>query len=200
MDVSSSDKKSNRLPMIGLFAVFIVPLIIAVVIYVYRDQMPIPGAKTEGELIRPARPVITFVEHGSPLEQLGTKAYKGKWTLTLYVQGKCDLSCEAALFMLRQVRIATGKNIGRVRRLALVQGTEIDAHTQRLLDRYPRMGVARIDQLDFDNSGQEPLQLIPGEVYIVDPLGNFMMRYDNTLTAKGLLKDLKKLLKVSQVG
>ncbi|HEV2700541.1 MAG TPA: hypothetical protein VGV09_02840, partial [Steroidobacteraceae bacterium] len=37
-------------------------------------------------------------------------------------------------------------------------------------------------------------------LYIVDPLGNLMMRYDVRLPPEGLLEDLKRLLRLSQIG
>ncbi len=37
-------------------------------------------------------------------------------------------------------------------------------------------------------------------LYIVDPLGNLMMRYDARLPPKGLLEDLKRLLQLSHIG
>ena len=36
--------------------------------------------------------------------------------------------------------------------------------------------------------------------YLVDPLGNLMMRYDTNADFKGILKDLERLLKYSWVG
>jgi hypothetical protein len=37
-------------------------------------------------------------------------------------------------------------------------------------------------------------------LFIVDPLGNLMMRHDASHTSKDLLSDLKKLLKLSHIG
>ena len=37
-------------------------------------------------------------------------------------------------------------------------------------------------------------------LFIVDPLGNLMMRHDASHTTKDLLSDLKKLLKLSHIG
>ena len=37
-------------------------------------------------------------------------------------------------------------------------------------------------------------------LFIIDPLGNLVMRYDARENPKGLLDDLKKLLKLSHIG
>jgi len=39
-----------------------------------------------------------------------------------------------------------------------------------------------------------------GSVFIVDPDGNLMMRYDAAADPKGLREDLKKLLELSHIG
>ena len=45
-----------------------------------------------------------------------------------------------------------------------------------------------------------PLQDRANWLFIVDPLGNLVMRYDARDNPKGLLEDLKKLLKLSHIG
>ncbi len=55
--------------------------------------------------------------------------------------------------------------------------------------RKPRSLVAAFPAADRERS-----------LYIVDPLGNLVMRYDTRDTPKGLLDDLKKLLKLSHIG
>jgi hypothetical protein len=47
---------------------------------------------------------------------------------------------------------------------------------------------------------QFPLTGAAQTLYIVDPLGNLMMRYDARQPPKGLLEDLKKLLQLSHIG
>ena len=48
------------------------------------------------------------------------------------------------------------------------------------------------------------LRLLPeprgGTIFIVDPLGNLMMRYDVRQDPKGLREDLKNLLELSHIG
>jgi hypothetical protein len=45
----------------------------------------------------------------------------------------------------------------------------------------------------------EPLEEA-GRIFIVDPLGNLMMSYSRAIEPKGLLQDMKKLLKLSHIG
>ena len=69
------------------------------------------------------------------------------------------------------------------------------------------MSIEGIEVLDV---GSEPgrselLAVIPAtdrehSLYVIDPLGNVVMRYDTRESPRGLLTDLKKLLKLSHIG
>jgi cytochrome oxidase Cu insertion factor (SCO1/SenC/PrrC family) len=54
--------------------------------------------------------------------------------------------------------------------------------------------------LELESQPGSNKQLIPGTIYLLDPNGNMMMRYDEKATSKGMLKDIKKLLKISNIG
>jgi hypothetical protein len=86
-----------------------------------------------------------------------------------------------------------------------------------VLSKWPppavRVELARIDpELVVATASAESLarireELAPGageaardSVYLVDPLGNLMMRYPEGADGKRMLKDLRRLLKVSQIG
>ena len=49
-------------------------------------------------------------------------------------------------------------------------------------------------------NGDDPTLQGPGRVYIVDPIGNIMMSYEAEADASGMRKDLKRLLRISQLG
>jgi cytochrome oxidase Cu insertion factor (SCO1/SenC/PrrC family) len=185
---------------LALLLVFGVPLLVATVVYFFHGSLPMPRSKTHGILINPARPLERFSAQTSAGKPLSLDDILGKWTLVYVAGNKCDLYCEASLFKTRQARLALGEDIGRVQRLYLV----IDRHTLNnlpsVLSEHPRMTVAAIDKT-VQPAVMEVLGKAPvGQVYIIDPLGNVMMRYPPTATSKGMLKDLKHLLRVSQIG
>ena len=47
---------------------------------------------------------------------------------------------------------------------------------------------------------KEDKQLLKSKIYLVDPLGNGFMYYSATVNPLDILKDLKQVLKVSQIG
>jgi cytochrome oxidase Cu insertion factor (SCO1/SenC/PrrC family) len=109
------------------------------------------------------------------------------WWIWLVQPGTdCDAACEQALHMLRQLHILLNRDAGRVKR-ALVTPARIEPG--ELDDLYP--------DLEFLSGPVDRLQ--PG-IYLVDPLGNLVLRYPLEAAGKPVLEDLKKLLKVSQIG
>jgi len=101
-----------------------------------------------------------------------------------------------ALVYARQSRLALNNDMTRVQRVLLATGNCCD---REYLER-EQPGL-----VTFDASGaQTLLAQFPGDhahsLYIVDPLGNLMMRHDANSIKKDLLTDLKKLLKLSHIG
>jgi hypothetical protein len=98
----------------------------------------------------------------------------------------CSAECQGAVHQLRQLHILLGRDASRVKRsLVELSATPVDAS----LSQYPEL--ARF-------SGDAPA-LRPG-VYVVDPLGNLVLRYEYGDAGKPVLQDLRQLLKVSQIG
>ena len=95
--------------------------------------------------------------------------------------------------------------MNRVQRLFLVRGDEIPASLNRVLSDYPDMDVVNLPAEQADHL-TSLLRMHQDEgyeedrVYLVDPLGYLMMYYQPDADPKGMLMDLKKLLKYSQIG
>ena len=190
---------ARRLKLLGIVAAFAFPLLLATFAYVARDHLPLPGPKSYGSIISPARPLSHFSLPTADGATLNVDDLHGHWTL-LYVGGACDLLCEANLFKMRQVRLALGKDTDRVQRLYLLTDAAALPSMQSLLSEHPGLRVALADagqvRRILDLRPDEPLNTI----YLLDPLANLMMRYEPHATAKGLLKDLGKLLRISSIG
>ena len=187
--------KDSKFSGFLLIAAFVVPLLIAIVMYSLRGYLPTMKPVSHGELIHPAQPIeaieVNFIAGGSSdLEFL-----KGKWTYFFYAPGQCGLECEAALFKLRQTKIATGRETNRVQSAIIID--HISASSEAL-SRYKSIKAATLPKIKFENTSE--LNLEPGVIYLIDPNGNMMMKYDDQATSKGLLKDIKKLLKISNIG
>lgn len=193
-------KKSNRIVLVFLFVVFALPAAVATMMYVTGWRPSSTG--NHGELIQPAR----FIEDRA-MQSIDGKPVKfselqGKWTMVYFDTAACPEACVKQLYMMRQTHIAQGKEQDRVQRIfILTDASAVDALPAKLTD-YPDMRVlsgektvlAKLTQ-DF---GMDALpELDKRSIFLLDPMGNLMMRYVPGADPAGLRKDLVRLLKYS---
>lgn len=135
------------------------------------------------------------VADGAAAGSQGPFVTGGVWWLWVVPDRDCGASlsaagaaCEEALFELRQLHVLLNRDADRVRR-ALLTDTATRMDGAALAERFPRLEALS------GNLGR----LEPG-VYVVDPIGNLVFRYPLANPGDAVLDDLKRLLKVSQIG
>jgi hypothetical protein len=194
-----------------LAALFFLPLLASGWLYYGTSWRP-GGHINHGELIQPPRPLpsvglprISLTDEGSvrPPGQDLTSAdptlFRNQWTLVYVGDGGCDASCRSTLYVMRQTRLALGTDMERLARVFLVtQGCCAKDYLAR-----EHAGITVIDAAGA--GGAQLLSRFPAgdrthTLFVVDPLGNLMMRYDVRRDPRGLLVDLKRLLELSQIG
>ena len=189
MNQAENELRRRNLRMLAvLAALFLLPLASAFWVYYGTDWRPLRTVN-HGELITPARPVPG-------------DTFQKKWTLVYIGDGRCDDECRKALYVMRQTRLSLNTEMTRVERVFLA--TSDCCAREFLAQEHP--GLLVVDATGASASAL--LSVFPaGEraqsLFIVDPLGNLMMRYDvrqNRQKPKGLLQDLKKLLSLSHIG
>lgn len=201
---SAQDRRQRRL-LAGIGLLFFAPL--ALSFYLYYGLHWHPGGRVNaGELIEPARPLPAVA---LPLAAGGTSTdaqfLKGKWTF-LYVQhGPCDDECRRHLYDTRQVRLALDREINRVQRVFIADGDCCDL--AELKAAHPDLIVIRSSAADEALLASLPVRASVGagagdshRIYLVDPLGNAMMFYAPDAKPKGMLVDMKRLLRLSSIG
>ncbi|MFK8028014.1 MAG: SCO family protein [Gammaproteobacteria bacterium] len=191
--------KTNNPKLSGYFliALFVVPLLIAIVMYSLRDHLPTTKSVSHGELIHPAQPIKTLTIQLPTNETIDLKSFAGKWTYLVYSPNGCDLQCEASLFKLRQTKKATGRESNRIQSALLTNANQVNSN---ILDRNQRTPVGQLLKFELEDEPDKQKQLEHGIIYLIDPIGNLMMKYDTSTTSRGMLKDIKKLLKISNIG
>jgi cytochrome oxidase Cu insertion factor (SCO1/SenC/PrrC family) len=184
----------------GVALVFFVPLGIAAYLYYSPAAWRPAGTVNHGMLIEPVR---QLPEAALPTIDGGLTAVdllRHRWTLLYVGSGACDERCHQALYQMRQVRLALNQDMDRVQRLFIA--TEPCCDREFLAREHPGLVV------DSDAAARL-LALFPadagpiagtGRIYLVDPLGNLMMLHPRDSNPKHLLEDLKRLLKLSQIG
>lgn len=201
----SEDRQSrrSRTQLILIWILFLLPPLSAWVAWKYLGEEGAGTTTNAGTLVSPARPLQLAGLRRADGTPFTDKDLQVRWTYVLFAPGDCGEVCEKQLYLTRQTRIAMSKDIPRVQRL-LVLGQQPPAElAERLREEQPDLHwVVRGQQAgplmqQFSGAGFGTT----GEQYfLVDPLGNLMMFYDLGVPAKGLMKDLQKLLKISQIG
>ncbi len=185
----------GRLKMLLVMAVCAAPVVASYfTFYVVRPQ-----ARTNyGTLITPvplpsdaALPLQTL--QGTPVH---AASLKGQWLFVTVAGGDCDARCERQLYLQRQIREALGKEMDRVDRVWLID----DQRPMRAsLDH--AMKDATVLRVDAAHLGQwlapQAGQSLAAHWYLVDPRGQWMMRFPVDAEPRQVLKDLTKLLKAS---
>ena len=120
---------------------------------------------------------------------------KGEWVLLTSASADCNSACRERLVYMRQVRLAQGKESERVERVWIV--TDDRAPNAGMLAEHPGLHVVRdprravLAALPSSASGAE-------HIYVVDPLGNLMMRFPAEPDPRRMLKDVSRLLRHSK--
>jgi hypothetical protein len=171
----------GRMIVMVLIGIFILPVVVAKL--VLEQSWYQKGVTNYGQFI--AEPVT-----------LNWLAEKGQWRLVYAVPESCGAQCEQALFQLTQIPIAVGKERDRVTSLALTRASRREPEVLTWQTVTPAQQEA-IQQPPFTSH----------TIYLSDPMNNVVLAYpisdDNTqwmAQGKGLLRDLKRLLKLSKVG
>lgn len=190
-------RSRGRRQLLIVAAVFLLPVAGAFALY-YGGLWRPAGSSSKGELIQPVRPLaVAGLRHvdGTPAD---AAELRDKWTLLYIGDGACDADCRTALVFGRQSRLALNNDMTRVQRVFLATSHCCDM--DYLNAEHP--GLVALDASSPE--AQPLLAQFPGDrahtLFIVDPLGNLMMRHDASHTTKDLLSDLKKLLKLSHIG
>lgn len=195
-------KNSNfraLLILLILFFIFFVPFQIARMLYLHNSHF-FPKASTQhGYLIQPPLSLSQLPLYDTKHQPFNPQKLQGKWILLFVGADECKALCIKNLYQLQQIHIATGKNQSRVLRVRLSFDTENPSSFE-----IPGLLHLLIDKKQFANfiasQPTKTLALSLAAIYLVDPLGNVIMSYTLDTNPSGILKDLKHLLGVSQIG
>ena len=191
----------GRLKLLALFVVFLAPLVAAVLIYFVPSLRP-EGRVNHGTLVEPLRAVPALALLDAAGDTAPT-ALRGKWSLVYIGGADCGDSCSARLVLERQVRLALGKDRDRVQRILVAPSRDALARLQQELGAEHPDLVWLVDAGARGARAADFFSVVPADsdaLYLVDPLGNWLMVYAGDVTHKGLHKDLKKLLRMSTIG
>jgi hypothetical protein len=203
---------SPRLALLIIAAMFLLPLLLAWLMYSGSLDFKPTSTRNFGTLIEPPVPIDwtgTVVLSGetnlavNPGQGIGV--FDEHWVILQPVPAGCDDSCLKEVSNLRQIHRASGRQQFRIRLALLLDESSPVGQAKSLLAIYPKFHLIR------DPSGLLPEALagiqqnLSGQagpakgVYMIDPLGNIMMYYEAGSDPNYIKQDLKRLLTWSKL-
>ena len=182
----SVNRRKGRLQLLLILFGVIGPMILATGMYKLNFWVP-EGRSYHGELIG----------NGQTRADLGVQAQEDRWQLLVTAPKECSVDCQQLVYLARQIQIGLGRDAGRASHaLAAAQplSSEYDA---KLTREYPQLQRYPMDLTTFSKTTGD--KTVP-QLWIIDPHGNLVLRYDPTVKGKDLLNDLRHLLKLSNIG
>lgn len=158
------------------------------------------GRTNYGTLIDPrAYPIPPMASRTLAQQPATLEAYRGKWIMLKVGGSDCGQACQDQLFTMRQLRTMQGKEMDRIERVWLItDDAPLETMLLRVNDgtrmlRAPNDVVAKWLPV-------EPGDAAADHIYLIDPLGNLMMRFPKNPDPTRMKKDIAKLLKASAIG
>ncbi|MDG1579428.1 hypothetical protein [Pseudomonas sp. GOM6] len=180
-------RRRGRLQLIMLLLLAIGPMVLATFMYQWRFWVP-DGRNYHG----------TLVGDGTQLVDIGVQgADEGRWQLLVTAPGDCAEECRQLVYAARQIHIGLNRDASRAVHGLAVARPLSDAYDQQLQREYPQLGRYRLDDMAYR---QQVPSSEGAQLWIVDPHGNLVLRYDAKVKGKDILTDLRLLLKLSQIG
>ena len=197
MEQNKTTQRDGRWKLLAVLFVCAAPLIFSY--FTYYVIKP-SGRTNYGELIDPrAHPIPALGTVGLDGKPLALDAYKGKWVMLQVSPGECAQACKDQLVAMRQLRLMQGKDMERVERVWLITDeAPLDTMLMRVIDgtRFLRVKPEAVKAwLPVEQGGD-----INQHMYLIDPLGNLMMRFPAKAEPQKVKKDIGKLLKASAIG
>jgi hypothetical protein len=186
-EVSTPQRWRGRLQLLLILAVVIGPMLVASAMYYGRFWIP-EARNYHGVLIGT----------GQTLDELGVHGVEdNRWQLVVTAPGECDKTCKELVYLARQINIGLNRDATRATHLlATVQ--PLSGDYQALLQReYPQLGLYSLQKNEYDKAAAD---VKAPQLWIVDPMGNLVLRYGAESKGKAILEDLRHLLKISQIG
>jgi cytochrome oxidase Cu insertion factor (SCO1/SenC/PrrC family) len=186
-------KSRGRRTLLLLALVCTAPVVASYVAYYWFP----PAGRVNYGVLLDARPITDIAGTLPDGARFQLSDYRGRWVFLVAESGACEEACQRTLYATRQARTIQGREQDRVVRIWL-QATGAPAVAPQLLAQHPGLVVARIDANQW--AGLRAFIDPPQDIYLIDPLGNVVLRYPVDPDIKRMAKDLERLLRASRIG
>lgn len=176
-----------------LIGIFVLPFYLAYHFYFHANGMF--SLKNRGTLLQPAVQLkkLNLVHRDG--KGFKSDPEKPIWSIMYLRQQACDESCKRNLYKINQLWVALGADHDRVQRILITTAQQ----QQHVFNKFVRKYYHRVHLLLIP---QKNLQWLAdkGAIFIMDPRGLIILAYPEDAPPDDIYDDLKRLLKVSQIG
>lgn len=160
--------------------------------YVIRPQ----GRTNYGELIQPQRAMPALSGVNAQGQTIPLASLKDQWLLVSVADSACDERCQQHLYLQHQLRETMGREKDRLDWVWLRTGSA--DLSPALREATQTAAVFHMDRTELARWLEPaPGAQLEDHLYVVDPLGNWMMRFPAELDPKRVQRDLNRLLRAS---
>lgn len=198
-EVAQADAKRTSMGRLNMLLVLLACAAPVVASYITYYWVRPEARRNFGELIQPTRAIPTIEVERLDGNKLALTDLKGQWLLVSVAGAACDASCQQLLYLQRQILVGLGKERPRTEWVWLVNDKAEIPNT--LLPALEEATVLRIDSKALAQwLLPEANKKLEDHLYMVDPMGEWMMRFPAQLNTEGALKakrDIERLLRAS---
>ena len=194
----------GRRKILWLVLLFAMPVVAAYVLY-FSGWRPV-STGNHGELVVPTRPIQDVALTTLDGKSIHFSQLYGKWMLISFATAECLKPCERNLYKVRQVIETQGREAKRVQSVLIVTDSKAMDWLYYAMKDYPDTQVIAGPTQAVTSLARQfalpvgsPLENL-NRIYLVDPLGNFLMSYPADADPTGIRKDLARLLRISRIG
>ncbi len=198
-EVAQADAKRTSMGRFNMLLVLLACAAPVVASYITYYWVRPEARRNFGELIQPTRAIPSIEVERLDGNKIKLTDLKGQWLLVSVSGAACDAACQQHLYLQRQILVGLGKERPRTEWVWLVNDKAEVPNT--LLPALEEATVLRIDPKALAQWLQpEANKKLEEHLYMVDPMGEWMMRFPAQLNTEGALKakrDMERLLRAS---
>lgn len=189
--MSNELARKNKIKFLLLMLLMLSPVIASYLFHTFGFRPE--GTVNYGELleVKPLQGQALNIENNTIFR---ARDLHGKWSFVSIDSGQCDEYCQKKLYQMRQVRLVQNTEKDRVARIWLIN----DHHLPQAEIKKEYEGTVMLSVKDNELLNEFPAEHSQRDhIYVVDPMGNLMMRYPRDANPTKISNDLKLLLKLS---
>lgn len=196
-NVENDSNRKNPYAVWFVVLAFIAPVALAYFMFYFVE---VTSFTNKGEIFKPVIAIETLGLRDETGAVIPKDKLTYKWRIYSFVGSHCDEDCNKRLYDVKQMHTRLGKDAHRLIQVIVHIDIADSSLTELIKKEYPAALNLYGDEDELAAAIRNNAQLRDNEIYIMDPMGNIMMRFKKDQPVEDIHFDLRKLLKASQIG